>query len=127
MGRRGRHADDPRLTDAELEIMNALWTTGEADVADIAAALGDGRAYTTVATLLKILENKGFATSRKYGRKLLYAPASARPTWQSATVGDLVRRVFAGDAKSLVRSLLDSGEVDADELAAIKKLLEERK
>ena len=124
MARRSRTPDDPRLTDAELEIMAALWEMGEADVGDLAVRLSDGRAYTTVATLLKIVEQKGFATSRKDGRRLIYAPATDRPRWQSATVADLVRRVFAGDARALVRSLLDSGEVDSAELTAIRRILD---
>jgi len=127
MSRRRRDKDDPRLTDAELEIMDALWEGGEQDVGDLAARLGDGRAYTTVATLLRILEQKGFAHSRKDGRRLLYRPGTERPRWQSATVADLVQRVFSGDARGLVRSLLDSGEVDDKELEAIREMLEERR
>lgn len=124
MSRRTRDSADPRLTDAELEIMDALWEVGEADVGDLVLRLGDGRAYTTVATLLKILEQKGFAASRKDGRRLIYAATAARPTYQRAAVGDLVRRVFDGDAQALVRSLLDSGEVGKDELAEIRRLLD---
>ena len=125
MGRRRRDKDDPRLTDAELEIMDALWEGGEQDVGELAARLGDGRAYTTVATLLRILEQKGFALARKDGRRLLYRPQTERPRWQSATVADLVQRVFGGDARGLVRSLLDSGEIDDKELAAIRAMLDE--
>ncbi len=108
MGRRPREKGDPRLTDAELEIMVALWDLGEqaeADVADLVARLGDGRAYTTVATLLKILEQKGFAASRKDGRRLLYAAVPTRERWQRAVVADLVQRVFGGDPRSLARLL----------------------
>lgn len=130
MGRRPREEGDPRLTDVELEIMDALWALteelGEADVAELCARLGEGRAYTTVATLLKILETKGFAASRKDGRRLLYRAVPERPRWQSATVADLVQRVFGGDARSLVRSLLDSGEVDPEELASIRRMLDEQ-
>lgn len=125
MPRRAREHDDPRLTDAELEIMDVLWDLDQADVGDLVARLGDGRAYTTVATLLKILEQKGFARSVKDGRRLVYQPATPRPRWQSAAVGDLVRRVFGGDPQALVRSLLGSGEVDAAELARIRALLDE--
>lgn len=124
MPRRPRETDDPRLTDAELELMDVLWALGEADVGDVVGKLGDGRAYTTVATLMRILEQKGFVASRKDGRRLLYAPTTERPRWQSAAVGELVRRVFAGDARALVRSLLDSGEVGKDELAEIRDLLD---
>ena len=137
MARRHREDDDPRLTDAELEIMAALWQavdadaeagkTGDVDVGDLCARLGDGRAYTTVATLLKILEQKGFVTSRRDGRRLLYAPATDRPRWERATVADFVQRVFGGDARALVRSLVDSGEVDKGELAAIRRILDGEK
>lgn len=124
MARRHRDQHDTRLTDAELEIMDALWAAGQADVGELVERLADGRAYTTVATLLKILEQKGFAVSGKDGRRLVYRPASERPRWERAAVGDLVRRVFMGDAAALVRSLLESGEVDPDELREIRRTLD---
>ncbi len=126
MGRRPREEGDPRLTDAELEIMNALWAAGEADVGELVERLGDGRAYTTVATLAKILESKGFAQSHRDGRRLVYAPVAERPRWQRAAVADLVHRIFGGDPRALVRSLLDSGEVDKAELEEIRRMLDHK-
>lgn len=118
---------EPRLTDAELEIMNVLWDRGETTVHEVLEGLGDGRAYTTVSTLVRILEQKGHVTSRKEGRRHLYAPAVPRAEVEAASVRDMVQRVFGGSPRSLVRRLLESDEVTADELAEIRRLLDEER
>lgn len=127
MGRRSRETGDPRLTDAELEVMRVLWALGEADATDVADQLGDGRAYSTALTLLRILEGKGFARSRRDGRRNLFTAASPRSEWESAAVADLVRRVFSGDPAVLVRRLLDSDAVQPDEIEQIRDLLQRRR
>ena len=125
MARRARDPHDTRLTDAELEIMDALWAAGEADVGELVERLADGRAYTTVATLLKILEQKGHVTAGREGRRLVYRPSTDRPRWERAAVGDLLQRVFQGNSSALVRSLLETGAVDGDELREIWRTLGE--
>lgn len=115
------------LTPAELEIMRVLWAHGPAPVQAVVDALADDRAYTTVATLLKILEQKGFAESHKEGRRQVYAAVTPRPAYEERSVRSLVERVFEGDRAALVRTLLDSGDVDAAELDAIRRLLDQAK
>lgn len=116
---------DPRLlTAAELELMHALWAHGACTVGEVQAALGGPpRAYTTVATLLKILEAKGFATTERDGRRLVYAAAVARPTYEATAVRDVVQRVFAGDAAALVRALVEAEELDEAARAELARLL----
>lgn len=111
------------LTPAELEIMGALWKTTEAGVHEVLDALGGGRAYTTVSTLLRILEQKGFVRSRKSGRQHLYRAATGRLAYQKATLRDLLRRVFGGDASALVRSLVSTGDLKPEDVAGLRKLL----
>src|SRR5688572_10101558 len=95
--------NDRLLTDAELELMAVLWKLGESSVHDVQAALGDERAYTTISTLLRILEQKGFVTSRPDGRRHLYAPAVERADYEGRNLGKLVTALFEGSAASLVR------------------------
>jgi predicted transcriptional regulator len=113
------------LTPVELEIMNALWALGEGTVHDVLPRLAEERAYTTVSTLVRILEQKGFVASRKEGRHHVYVPTTPKPAYEAATLRDLVGRLFAGHPAALVRRLMSAEEVSADERAAIRRLLDE--
>lgn len=113
------------LTPAELDLMRILWARGPSTVQEVHDGLGDARAYTTVATLLKILEQKRFAESRKDGRRQVYAALTPRPAYELRSVRSLLDRVFEGDPAALVRRLIDSGGVDAAELESIRKLIDE--
>lgn len=112
------------LTPAELEIMQVLWAHHEGTVHEVMGGLGGERAYTTISTLLRILEQKGFVVSRKQGRQHVYAPTTPRPVYEATSLRTLVQRVFEGDASALVRRLLDSGGVDAAELERIRRMIE---
>lgn len=113
------------LTPAELDLMRVVWARGPSSVQEVVDALADDRAYTTVATLLKILEQKGFLTTRREGRRHVYAPATPRPAYEARSVRSLLDRVFDGDAAALVRRLVGSEGVDAEELAEIRRVLDE--
>lgn len=114
------------LTAAELELMHVLWARGEATVQEVLDGLsGERRAYTTVATLLKILEDKGFATSVKDGRRLSYRPAVDRAAYEATAVRDVVSRVFSGDAGALVRTLVSAESLTPEQRAALAALLDE--
>ncbi len=117
--------DDKLLTEAELELMNALWDVGSGTVRDVQAALPPGRAYTTVSTILRILVDKGFAVATPEGRAHRYAPAVSRADYQERSVRHLVGHVFEGDALALARHLV-SGEVSADQLEALRRLVDAR-
>lgn len=114
-----------RLTPAELEIMQALWRLGETTVHALRAALGDDRTYTTISTLVRILEQKGFVASRPVGRAHLYRAVHSREDYARVAVGDLVDRLFDGDPGDLVRTLIEAKGLDGKELAQLRALLEE--
>ena len=126
MPRRPRDAAALRLTDAELEIMDALWRGADADVGELVERLGDARAYTTVATLARILEQKRFATSRKVGRRLLYSATISRPVWQRAAALDLLKRAFGGDPEALFRCLLSVEALGLQASEALRAALDAR-
>ena len=116
------------LTEAELELMTILWRTSGGTVADVLAALPPDRtlAYTSVSTILRILEQKGVVTSEKVGRGHRYIPAVEKGDYQAFALDQVVDKVFGGQALSLVRQLVDTAGLTRKDLAALKALLNER-
>jgi len=116
------------LTEAELELMRILWALGQGSVRDVMGALPDDRelAYTSVSTILRILEQKGFVTAAKQGRTHIYSPAVEKPRYEARTLRHVMGNLFEGSAGALVRRLIDSGDVADDELRDLQKLLDER-
>jgi predicted transcriptional regulator len=115
---------DRLLTEAELDHMRVLWALGEANVRGVLEALPDDppRAYTTVATVLRILDDKGFARSEKQGRTLVYRPALSQADYQARTLRRMLADVFDGDAGALVRQLAQqdaSGDAAVDEMRSL--------
>ncbi len=117
------------LTDVELELMSIVWDQGESKVKDILAALPPARplAYTSVSTILRILEKKGVLASRKEGRAHVYYPLVAKSDYEVISLQHLVENVFSGTPSSLVRCLLDQEQVGNDELERIYAILETRR
>ena len=114
-----------RLTDVELELMTILWKLGEGTVADVMASLSPGRdlAYTSVSTILRILQSKGVLSTRKEGRGHIYVPLLEKASYEASTVRDVVDRVFAGAPLALIRQLIDNVDLTDDQVREIKKLL----
>ena len=117
-----------RLTDVELEMMNIIWRIGPCTVNQIIEALPESRdlAYTTVSTMIRILEQKQFVESFKLGRGHSYQALVEKKDYQATSVDDVVTNVFDGTASLLVKQLLASDSLTADDLSDIRKLLEER-
>lgn len=109
------------LTRLELRIMQVLWRTGAGPVSAVQAQLKPPLAYTTVQTVLNILERKGKVKRELQGRAYLY---SARVTEAKALgqgVRDMIDRMFGGSSEELVMSLLKSGQIDARKLAELTR------
>lgn len=116
-----------RLGDLQLAIVNVLWRRGEGTVADVHEALRAerGLALTTIATMLRKMEQKGVVKHRKQGRALVYR-ACVRPEQVHRTmVGDLVERLFGGDPLALVNHLVQEGEIDDRELEDLRRRVRE--
>ena len=121
----------PRLlTQAELEIMSVLWRFGEGTVHQVIEGLPAGRrlAYTSVSTMLRILEQKQVVGSRREGtgRGHIYFPRVPKEEYEAHSLRDLIGRVFDGAPISLVRCLVDNQDLSAADIAAMRALLEER-
>jgi predicted transcriptional regulator len=113
------------LTDAEHRIMSVLWDLSEATVGDVVEHItGPSRpAYNSVLTLLRILERKGYVRHEKQGRAFTYAPIVNRVEARRGALTHLLSRFFNGSREQLVMDLLGHDEVDADQLAQVKMLL----
>jgi predicted transcriptional regulator len=116
------------LTAVELEVMQALWDLGQGTVKDVIERLPPDRdlAYTSVATMLKILEKKRFASSRKSERAHVYLPLVTREQYQSKSLHHMVDRVFRGAPSTLVMRLIHETPLSKEELESIRHLIEER-
>jgi len=116
----------PNLTEGELRLMNVLWKQGAATVSDVVEALPADPpvAYTTVLTLLRILEEKGYVRHTKQGRAFVYEPLVGSKEASSKAIRHLVSRFFGGSPEQLVMKLLEE-EIDARELKRIKKRISE--
>ena len=114
------------LTDAEAEVMAILWRIHPASVSDIVTALNERRAvtYSTVQTMLRILETKGYATHEKVARAFIYKPAVDERQARLRALRHLVRRLFDGSPSLLVLNVLEDEELDAAEREQLRKLIE---
>ncbi len=113
------------LTDTELELMTILWKLGEGSVAEVMENLPQSRelAYTSVSTILRILEQKLVLKTRKVGKGHIYIPALQKDTYEKKAVRHVVDKVFDGTPSLLVKQLLDTGNLSEEELNDIKSML----
>ena len=124
----GAKAKKKLLTETELELMHILWRLGEGSVHDVLAALPEDRplAYTSVSTMLRILEQKEMVSARKQGRGHRYSPTMSREDYEATSVNHLLDNLFEGAPLALVARLLESRDLTNDELDELRGLLDER-
>ncbi len=118
------------LTERELEIMQVFWKRGELTVADVQQALADAgleRAYTTVATLVRILCDKGFVEQTNQERPFRFRPARSYEEVSGRLLSDLVDRVFQGSREQLLVRLMGEKKLSAKERAMLEEILKEQR
>jgi predicted transcriptional regulator len=117
------------LTPVELELMHIVWRQGEVSVADVLEALPPERklAYTSVSTVLRILEQKGVLQSRKVGRGHLYSALLPREAYEVQSVRHLVETVFDGTPSALVERLVEAVPLSPEEVEQLRALLDKKK
>ena len=115
----------PALTDAESRVMTVLWQQETATVGDIAAALRKKRvvSYSTVQTILRILEAKGYVAHEKVARAFLYRALVDERQARRRALKHLASRLFNGSPALLILNVLDDEEMDPAELKQLKKLI----
>ncbi len=118
------------LTQRELEVMHVFWTSGQSTAAEIRDRLAVGGrdlAYTTVATLVRILTEKGFLEQTNTERPFRYRPVRSFDEVSRSILGDLVERVFRGSREQLLVRLLAERRLTAKERAVLEAILREKK
>ena len=117
----------PGLTDAELRVMDVLWSKGSATVSDVLASLPRDipLAYSTVLTTLRILERKGYLKHHKEGRAFVYRPVVAREQESEMAVTHLLRRFFEGSPELLMLRLVERRKITPEELERLRKRIAE--
>ncbi|HET9322226.1 MAG TPA: BlaI/MecI/CopY family transcriptional regulator [Bryobacteraceae bacterium] len=117
----------PRPTDAELEILAVLWSRGPSTVRDVHAAINKRKPaqYSTVLKFLQIMAEKGLVRRDEEQRAHVYQTARPREWTQRQLAGDLLQRGFNGSAKSLMMGALSARKASKQELAEMRRLLDE--
>lgn len=116
------------LSDLQMDVMRALWREGERTVGEVTQALHGprGLAHTTVSTLLTRLQKRGLVSSRRDGRQLIYKAEVDERQVRRSMVSGLLGSLFGGDAQALVAHLVREDEISADDLAAVRRLLDRK-
>lgn len=117
----------PRPTNAELEILTVLWSIGPATVREVYDVIRQRRSaqYSTTLKFMQIMAEKGLVRRDQTERAHVYAAAKSREWTQKQLAGDLLERAFSGSAKALLVGALSARRASREELAEIRKLLDE--
>lgn len=114
-------------TELELDILKVLWNESPLLVRDVRARLdeqaGRALAHSSVITMLNIMHRKGYLKRRKDGKSFLFSPRVQREGISGRMTGDLISRVFDGSPSAMVLNVLETTDLDADELNEIRKLI----
>jgi predicted transcriptional regulator len=117
---------DVTFTERELDVMAILWDLGSATVTEVRDRLDDDLAYTTVLTVLRTLEAKGYVDHREEGKAHRYAPTVARSAAGQSALRRLTEKVFAGSPELLLTQLVSGRRLSAEELKRMRQLLDQR-
>jgi BlaI family transcriptional regulator, penicillinase repressor len=114
-----------QLTRLELQIMLVLWDKGPSTVQAVQQGLpGEALAYTTVQTMLNILQRKGKVKRKLLGKAYEYRPVLSRDKALHEATSDMLDRMFGGSVEALLMSLVKSNQLDVDKLSKVQKLIE---
>jgi predicted transcriptional regulator len=118
-------AKSPTLTDQELEIMKIVWVREQATVRDVYEALLERRkiAYTTVMTMMKILEQKKYLRKSQEDRAYLYRPVKPKNQVIQGMVREFLDRVFNGSAEPLLLHLVEDRKLSEKDLREISRMI----
>jgi predicted transcriptional regulator len=115
----------PTLTDAELRPMEVVWERGPSTVAEVVNALPKklGLSYSTVLTTLRILEQKGYLKHTKEGQAYVYDAIIDRNQARKKVLKHVLNRFFNDSPELLVMGLVESEQIDAEDLERIQRLI----
>ena len=117
----------PTLTEGELRVMEVLWASSPASVADVVDALSRKSqvAYSTILTTMRILERKGYVVHKKEGRAFLYSPLVDRSEARSNVLRYMLSKFFNDSPELLMLNILKEEKIDPRELQRLKKRIKE--
>lgn len=118
--------DEFTFGDRELDVMAVLWELGSGTVAEVRDKLPADLAYTTVLTILRNLEEKGFVTREPEGRAHRYFPHVQKQAARRTALAQIVDRLFHGSAEQLVAQLVEDNALTADDLQRLRRRLAAR-
>jgi predicted transcriptional regulator len=110
-----------QLTPLELRIMQVLWAKGPSSVQSVQTSLGGELAYTTVQTMLNVLQRKGHVSRTMVGRAFEYRTIQNRESTLGSAVRDVLNRMFDGSVEGLVMNMVRNKQISAAELAELAK------
>jgi len=115
------------LGETEMEVLHHVWDLGEATVKDVRKRILENRevAYTTIMTVMKNLAEKGYLKYRKEGVTYVYSPAKEPESVRSNLIKELMKKVFKGSPKQLIKTLVISEDMTAEDFQEIKKMIDE--
>lgn len=118
-----------RLGDLQLRIMKILWEQGSANAGDVRKALLPAKdlAYTTVATMLRKMEDKGLVTHTTQDRTYIYTPLVKEDSVSKSLAGELLDKLFEGNIAGMVSHLLTAKDVSHEELEELEALIQSKK
>jgi|SRR4051812_14952452 predicted transcriptional regulator len=117
---------DISFTDRELDVMAVLWQHGSGTVSEVREAMDDELAYTTVLTILRTLEEKGFVTHVPEGKAYRYVPAVTQNVAGKSALARVLDKIFAGSSEQLLAQLVSDRNIDPAELRRLRRLLNDR-
>ena len=115
-------------TELELEILKVLWRDGPLigrEVRDRLAGFRD-LAYTSVMTIMSIMEEKGYLRRKKEGKAYIYSPRVSEDATKKRMLGDIVKRVYEGSTLAAMVNLLETSDIDAEELQQLRELIKKK-
>ena len=114
------------LAEREMDVMAVLWELGSGTVAEVRELLPDDLAYTTVLTVLRTLEKKGYVVHEEEGKAHRYLPAVERHAVRDSAVKRITRKLFSGSPELLMAQLVSDRELTPEELRKLRKMLDQR-
>ncbi len=114
------------LTPREAQIMEVLWSAGTATAEQIRSKLPGEPHDSTIRTLLRVLEEKGYAHHTARGKAYLYAPAVKRASAERKAVRSILQRFFGGSAEALVMRLIEDDRLTPEQLDELRRQIETR-
>lgn len=109
----------------ERQIMDVIYSLGEASVGDVHTRLKDAPSYSAVRTMIRLLESKGLLKHRQEGTKYVYRPTQSKDSASKKALSHLVRTFFAGSPSDAVAALFDSENLSQTDLDKIEELINE--